>query len=58
MSQLTIPEFTKERSFQSVCDAAEVYSQQSVCDPVFNAVSAFCALIQRDQQTIIPQLHV
>lgn len=26
MSQLTIPEFTKERSFQSVCDAAEVYS--------------------------------
>lgn len=58
MNQLTIPEFTMERSLQSICDAAEVYSQQSVCDPVFNSVLVFCALIQRDQQTIIPQLYV
>lgn len=58
MIQLKIPEFTMERSLQSICDTAEVYSQQSVCDPVFNAVLVCCTLIQRDQQTIIPQQYV
>lgn len=54
---LTTPEFKMEKSLQSICDAAEVYSQQSLCDLVYNAVLVCCALIQRDQQTIIPQLY-
>lgn len=57
MNLLTTPEFTMERSLQSICDSAEVYSQQPLCDLVYNAVSVCCALIQGDQQTIIPQLY-